>query len=157
MLRFWVSAGANYNSSTGSLGIQNNTFDFWGVQGEEGYSASAFKQKSLAEELRACQRYYYYCALGGYLFHDYNSGNACCSFLTFPSPMRLSPTITVRDGVGNINKITFSSDGANLADNITPPSAKLITNAGWNFNAGGMGAATSRGIGWFAYIADAEY
>lgn len=57
-LKLFVSAGANFNSRTGSLGIQNNTFDFWGVQVEEGAVVTPFEQKPYADELRACLRYY---------------------------------------------------------------------------------------------------
>ena len=57
----WVSAGSTYNSRTGSLGVQNNTFDFWGFQIEAGSVATAFQTATgtLAGELAACQRYYW--------------------------------------------------------------------------------------------------
>jgi hypothetical protein len=60
-LHIWVSAGSNFNSRTGSLGVQNNTFDFWGVQMESGSVATPFQTATgtLAGELQACQRYYW--------------------------------------------------------------------------------------------------
>jgi hypothetical protein len=58
---FWVSAGSNFDARTGSLGIQTNTFDFWGVQVEAGSTASPFQTATgtLQGELAACQRYYF--------------------------------------------------------------------------------------------------
>lgn len=58
--RLYVSAGSDFNARTGSLGIQNNTFDIWGVQVESGSTATPFQTAtgSLEGELAACQRYY---------------------------------------------------------------------------------------------------
>jgi len=64
IMQLWTSAGSSFNSETGSLGIQNTTINIWGVQAEEGTSATAFKQESYADTLRACQRYYEYRAFG---------------------------------------------------------------------------------------------
>jgi hypothetical protein len=60
LLLLWVSAGTDLNSRTGSLGIQSNTFDIWGVQVESGSVATAFQTATgtLQGELAACQRYY---------------------------------------------------------------------------------------------------
>lgn len=60
-LNFWTSAGTDFNARTGSLGIQSNTFDFWGVQVEVGSVATAFRRNanSIQGELAACQRYYW--------------------------------------------------------------------------------------------------
>ena len=59
-LNLWSSAGSDFNSRTGSLGIQNNIFDFWGVQVEAGSVATAFQTATgtIQGELAACQRYY---------------------------------------------------------------------------------------------------
>jgi hypothetical protein len=61
ILNIFCSAGSNFNARTGSLGIQSNTFDFWGVQVEAGSVATAFQTATgtLQGELAACQRYYY--------------------------------------------------------------------------------------------------
>jgi hypothetical protein len=69
-LALWLSAGSNFNARTGSLGIQSNTFDIWGVQVEAGTVANDFRRNanSIQGELAACQRYY--------LRHNATSANA---------------------------------------------------------------------------------
>lgn len=57
-IQLWVSGGSTFNSRTGSLGIQNNTFDFWGIQVERGSVATPFEQRPIGAELALCQRYF---------------------------------------------------------------------------------------------------
>ena len=59
--RLFVSAGSDFNSRTGTLGIQTNTFNIWGVQVEYGSKATPFQTASggsIQGELAMCQRYY---------------------------------------------------------------------------------------------------
>ena len=58
ILNLWASAGSTYNTPTGTLGIQSNTFDIWGVQVERGGYATAFEERPLQVELGLVQRYY---------------------------------------------------------------------------------------------------
>jgi hypothetical protein len=60
VLLLYVSAGTDFNSRTGTLGIQTGTFDFWGVQVEAAQTASNFQTATGTKqgELAACQRYY---------------------------------------------------------------------------------------------------
>lgn len=58
-LFMYVSAGSNFNTRTGSLGIQSNTFEFWGVQLEKNYQPTPFEQRPIGVELSLCQRYYW--------------------------------------------------------------------------------------------------
>jgi hypothetical protein len=57
----WVSAGSTFNTRASSIGIQNGTFDVWGVQSEIGSTLTAFQTATgtLQGELAACQRYYW--------------------------------------------------------------------------------------------------
>jgi hypothetical protein len=59
LLTMWTSAGSDLNARTGSLGLQNNTFDIWGVQIEAGSTATSFQTATgtIEGELSACQRY----------------------------------------------------------------------------------------------------
>jgi hypothetical protein len=96
-VRFWVSAGSDFNARTGSLGIQSNTFDIWGVQLEAGSVATPFKRNanSLQGELAACQRYYWRSSSTGFGPHAQGWATTTTSaiiFLTLPTTMRVKPT-----------------------------------------------------------------
>jgi hypothetical protein len=61
-LGMWVSAGSTFATRSSSIGIQNNTFDIWGVQVEYGSKETPFQTASGGSpqaELAMCQRYYY--------------------------------------------------------------------------------------------------
>ena len=60
-LALWTSAGSTHNARTNSLGIQNTTINFWGIQVEASNTATAFQTATgtIQGELAACQRYYF--------------------------------------------------------------------------------------------------
>lgn len=94
----WFSAGTAFAART-TLGIQNGTVDFWGVQVEEGSKPTAFEVRPLQIEIALCQRYYYRFIdppLRG-VWGGANTGNRMGMIL--PVPMRATPTITL--GAGN--------------------------------------------------------
>jgi hypothetical protein len=106
-LALWTSAGSNYNSLTGSLGIQNFTASLWGVQLEAGSVATPFTTATgtIQGELALCQRYFqrygtglattYILASGLTRFGDgaVFGGTAAHTQLTIPW-MRTSPTMS---------------------------------------------------------------
>jgi hypothetical protein len=98
-LNLIVSAGSDFNARTGSMGIQSNTFDFWGVQAEYGSKATPFQTASggsLQGELAMCQRYYYrvYEGTGATRFGSGMAYNTTLAEATifFPVTMRTRPT-----------------------------------------------------------------
>jgi hypothetical protein len=102
-----VSAGSDFNARTGSLGIQSNTFDIWGVQVEAGSTATPFQTASgsIAGELQLAQRYYWR-QTGSEAFGRF-PGSAIAGSTTevlfapmLPVTMRTFPSATL--DVGNI-------------------------------------------------------
>ena len=96
----WVSAGSTLATRASSVGIQNNTFDIWGLQAESGSVATPFTTASgsIGGELALCQRYCYIVqgnttnasSLGtGY----WNGTTAVVGFISPKSKMRTTPTL----------------------------------------------------------------
>jgi hypothetical protein len=98
-LNIYFSRGSDGNARTGSLGIQSNTFDTWGVQVEYGSKATPFQTATgtIQGELAACQRYYYR-TQGFSSYSTYGSGIASNAtnaniFVPFQTKMRTQPTV----------------------------------------------------------------
>jgi hypothetical protein len=131
MLEFvlYVSAGSDFNARTGSLGIQSNTFDFWGVQVEASSTASDFQTATgtLQGELAACQRYYYHWTSGADkegAIGFYQSSTALYLNVSFPVSMRITPTLVAASGTNfyyllgaggydNFNSVAIFQGGTN--------------------------------------------
>jgi len=154
-IRLWVSAGSDSNAETGSLGIQSNTFDFWGVQLEAGSTATAFQTATgtIQGELAACQRYYFrFTGNSGDLLINSafaNTTTAAAGQLQFPVTMRALPTsidtATIRFTNFGGTGYALSSIGFNLQ---TTNSCQVFA-ASTGMTAGQVGVISGNGTGSF--------
>jgi hypothetical protein len=113
-MRFWLSAGSDFNSRTGSLGNQNATFQIWGVQMEESPVATAFQTATgtIQGELAACQRYYFRATPGQ--FATFGSGvnsstTASNVVIPFPVTMRTAPTALEQTGTASDYRMSHTA------------------------------------------------
>ena len=129
--RLWFSSGSDFNSLNGSLGLQSNTFDIWGMQLEVGSKATPFQTASGGSpqaELAMCQRYYW--QVGGTTAYTPISTSAIAfgatsAMVNIPCPvtMRTNPTsvnsstLRLQDNVGisaAVTSITLNNSGPNI-------------------------------------------
>ena len=127
-LNLWVSAGSTYNTRASSIGIQNNTFQIWGVQLEANSTATAFQTATgtIQGELAACQRYYYQ-TVADNAYTQFGNGMAKSStsaqiMIPFPVTMRTLPTLAsysslnLFDGatISGLSSVTLNYGGRNV-------------------------------------------
>ena len=168
-LNLWVSAGSSFNARTGSLGIQSNTFDFWGAQVEAGSVATAFTTATgtLQGELALAERYYAKsysqgtapttATQAGIIYAPAQSSTANQYFvgnIKFPTTMRANPTITIYSAAGTAGTVSNGA-GSDLAAN--SGIATSISDEGANIynNSGGSITPSYNGFT-FHYVASAE-
>ena len=157
----WLTASsANYaNDMTSTWWTTNDAiFEVTGVQMEVGSQATAFEHRSVGEELALCQRYYFVTgsyAYGGSSWHP-NGAAAEDAYgsARFPTTMRSSPTIVLRDANGNVDgKVTqwgAAHDIAATASYISETGFQKIIKSSGTFN------NTTNWVISAGYTADAE-
>jgi hypothetical protein len=136
-INLWYSAGSTFATRASSIGIQNNTFDLWGVQVESGSTATSFQTATGTKqgELAACQRYFTISTYGGEYIGGCYSTTAVALSTRFPVSMRVAPTATY--STNYTNAINVIGSGAKTPTAYTTTS---ISTDGVNFTATGMAA-----------------
>jgi len=118
-LYIWLMAGTTYTSGTlattwasttsanravGQVNLIDNTsndFFLTGVQLEVGSVATDFEHRSYGDELRRCQRYFFYDGTGRYHYANYSEEH-----YHFPVTLRANPTVTLVEvpSGGSVNR-----------------------------------------------------
>ena len=125
-LNLWTSAGSDFNARTGSMGLQNNTFDIWGVQVEGANTASPFQTATGTKqgELAACQRYYFRATADTSAFAHFSLGFASS---TTSSQQDLKLPVTMRIEPSSVDYSTLRLEDINSGQAVT--SLTLSSNA----------------------------
>ena len=118
------------------------TFEITGVQFEVGSQVTPFEHRSYGEELSLCQRYYFNTggyAYGGSSWHPNGAApEDAYGSARFPTTMRASPTIVLRDANGNVDgKVTqwgAAHDIAATASYISETGFQKIIKSSGTFN-----------------------
>ena len=161
----WVSAGSSFDSRTGTIGIQSNTFDIWGWQLEAGSVATPFTTATgtVQGELAACQRYYYRTSPNASGVPVTNNGGCVTTtigqvYTKFPVSMRVNPAsmeYSAIDWYNYGNNTTYNS-GTYTLTAATPDFASVrYTHGSAIFTAGQVGAFVSNGSsGYLGFTAE---
>jgi hypothetical protein len=97
-LRFWTSAGSDFNANTNSLGLQTIGVDLWGIHIKQGTHTTAatdlYKQPEIGPEFVRCQRYYFKMVdpVGSGVANS--SGSVDRMSFTLQTTMRATPSIS---------------------------------------------------------------
>lgn len=141
-LNLWASAGSTYASRTGTLGIQSNTFDIWGVQVERGSFPTALEERPLQVELGLVQRYYVRWSASAsasntsFGFGMADSTTQCDILIKHPVTMRVVPA----SDTGSYSNLRFSDyQSAFTATNLTIQTGRSTPDLStWTGSATGM-------------------
>ncbi len=102
-LRIFGSAGSNFNSQSGSIGIQTISMDLWGIHARLGShtidAANLYRAPDQGQEFAKCLRYYWTSA--GIYFPSSTAQSH-----RFPVPMRTTPALSWSGSGGSISSQT---------------------------------------------------
>jgi hypothetical protein len=155
-LTLYVSAGSDFNTLASSIGLQNATFQIWGVQAEAGSNVTAFQTcaGTIGGELALCQRYYERrTAQGGFygmgISGRWSSTTGGTGALTFAAPKRTNPSVAISNlfaasgtsnlaitsvagtyGSGQLNAVTGCDFGITVASGATNGYATTVFDSG---------------------------
>ena len=111
-VNLWMDAGSTFNARSATLGQQSGTFEFWGLQLEQGATATDFERMSPEEDLRQQQRYLYArtstsasecLGHGGWA----TSGTIGNVGVVLPVTMRATPTVSYTGNWGLSDGVTY--------------------------------------------------
>jgi hypothetical protein len=135
IVSIWLSGGSDFNARSNTVGLQNATFDIWGLQAEEGSVATAFQTATgtLAGELAACQRYYFRKTSGNtnYTWFAWGMGQGSSQALfAIPAPvtMRTTPTVIEFANLGLTQTGAINAITTLVHSNSSPDTAFLQSN-----------------------------
>ena len=104
-LNLWTSAGSNFNTRAGSIGVKTCDVDLWGLHVVRGTQDAALTQLYIApsavSELNRCRRYY--TRLTGGVGSSFGNGHNAATTVAvagvvFPIEMRAAPTALEQSG-----------------------------------------------------------
>ena len=154
-LLLWTSAGSTYNTRSGSIGIQNNTIDFWGVQLEQNLQPTPFEQRPIGVELQLCQRYYFrkkasttapYAVFGHAQFGG--TSTTARAFVPAPVPMRTLINAIDYGGTLNMNQHYVANYTAtSITSNVNSGTHETQPEIGMTLSAAGPAAGTFGAFG----------
>ena len=146
----YLSSGTDLATRASSIGLQNNTFQIWGVQVEASTIASDFQTATgtIQGELAACQRYYFLLASGstGVLGTGLmQASNRMHQPILFPVTMRTTPTLVATSGTNYYNFQTGSDDNFNslTINTASTQSCYIFNNSEISGTAGQAGTTTT--------------
>ena len=166
VVSIWLSGGSDFNTRSNTVGLQNATFDIWGLQAEAGLVATPFQTATgtLAGELAACYRYYYRRNPSGvgYGLATTSAFSTSDGYarLDFPVTMRTAPALTTTgtasnyrlyvNNLVNLTAIALQFAGTDYA------LLSVTTGAGGMYAIGAAGwlASDSSGNGYLAFSSE---
>jgi len=132
-LYFWLDAGSNFNTRSGSIGQATKTVSIAQVQVELGSTVTSFEQEATGVTLARCQRYYYRNfpavvskVLSAYGVNWSTTNSQLMGY--FPVPMRITPTAMQTSGTANHFSVEETGGGGVVACTAVPTYHSGTTN-----------------------------